>query len=65
MKNPDEKVNIVFQLVKRKACEVSDSYVYGPKAVNGYCVTWSASFFFLLPHMVPMVSTPAHRLLKN
>ena len=28
MKNPNEKVKIVFQLVKRKACEVSDYCIY-------------------------------------
>ena len=28
MKNPDEKVKIVFQLVKRKAFEVSDYCMY-------------------------------------
>ena len=28
MKNPDEKVKIVFQLVKRKAYEVSDYCMY-------------------------------------
>ena len=37
MKNPDEKVKIVFQLVKRKAYEVL-WLLYVPKAVNGYCV---------------------------
>ena len=29
-----------------------------PKAVNGYCVTWLASIFFLLPHIVLMSYTP-------
>ena len=28
MKNPNEKVKIVFRLVKRKACEVSDYCIY-------------------------------------
>ena len=64
MKNPDKKVNIVFQLVKRKACEVSNSYMDQRQSMVAV-YPGQVAFFFLLPHMARMVSTPGHRLLKN
>ena len=51
MKNPDEKVKIVFQLVKRKAYEVSDYCMYQRQSmVTVYrLAVQAAAFFFSFP----------------